>query len=346
MTTCGRFERRFENIIENLERHADLIDKEGNVLNISESQGILRKLHSQQQECLKQIEAEEKQNSVRQYADVLSRLQIDERDQLEIFNTYSECLKYSGTCGWALEQEQIASWLNAKGRVLSLWLQGSAGTGKSVLSTNLITFLRASSNSRIIYHFCNDQYSDSKKYDQVLRSMIRQLLQISDEAAAHAHNALLNDRKSPTLPEVEKLVTELLGIVSEASPASEPVWIVVDGVDECEADKLPRLVSLLSGRGKSFGRSVASSNRATRSKVLLTSRKNPTFEKGRGSMTVISLSMADIKQNVDAAIENYVESRLRSSRISHRLHQLGIGADELEEIKSDITGKADGMQRS
>ncbi|KEZ45978.1 hypothetical protein SAPIO_CDS1375 [Scedosporium apiospermum] len=241
LTTCGRFERRFGNIIENLERHAELIDKEGNVLNISETQATLRKLLSQQQENLKQIEAEEKRDSTRQYFDILSRLQIDERDQVAIFDTLSESLRFGGTCGWALQHEDISSWLDSKGRVQSLWLHGSAGTGKSVLSAHLIAFMKSTGSSRAIYHFCSDQYVESTKYDQILRSIIRQLLQVSDEATAHAHTTLLKDRKVPSLSELERLVEELLVIILDESPEAGTPWVVVDGVDECEPDKLPQL---------------------------------------------------------------------------------------------------------
>jgi archaellum biogenesis ATPase FlaH len=129
-----------------------LIDKEGNVLNISKTQQVLKRLQSDQEERIKQIEAEEKQTATRQYLDILSRLQIVERDQLAIFDSLTEALKFEGTCRWTLQQESIASWLDAKGRVQSIWLHGSAGTGKSVLSAHLITFKRSNSTSRIIYH--------------------------------------------------------------------------------------------------------------------------------------------------------------------------------------------------
>jgi hypothetical protein len=346
LTTCGRFERRFGNIIENLERHADLIDKEGNVLNISETQKLLQKLLAQQQENLHQIEAEEKQDSARQYVDVLSRLQIEERDQLAIFEAHAEGLQYSGTCTWAIQQEEIASWLDEKGRVQRLWLQGSAGKGKSVLSTHLITFLKASGNRRVIYHFCTDQYSDSKRYEQVLRSIIRQLLQMNEESIAHAYRAFLEERRPSSLPEIERLVGELLVIVCDTQVDGGPVWIVVDGVDECEVDKLPRLVNILKGKARARGRNGQAPRKSSTCKVLLTSRRGPGFEKGFSGICVVALGTEGIKEKVNAAIASYAASRLQSSRNSHRLHQLGINAEELEEIKIAIVGKADGEFKS
>lgn len=340
LTTCGRFERRFGNIIENIERHVELIDKEGNVIAIEETQASLRQLLARQKESLTQIEADEKQESTRQYADVLSRLQIDERDQVAIFDALADSLKYEGTCSWALRQDNIASWLDAKGHVYLAWLQGSAGTGKSMLAAHLIKFLQ-SSGRYILYHFCSNQYIESKKYDQVLRSMVRQLLQISDEATAHAHATLLRERKTPSISEIERLVADLLVIVSETSTDTNPIWIIVDGVDECDAEKLPRLMGVLSGRTRTRRRTSTASKPIT-CRVLLTSRFTPQFERGFGGIRVISLSADDIRVNLRAAIRAYVECRLRSPRSRNRLYQLNIGRKELQDIASEVTDKADG----
>lgn len=342
LTTCGRFERRFSNVIENLENHAKLITEEGNVLNISETQRKLGELLSQQKENLRQIEVEEERYSERQFADTISRLQIDGRDQLAIFDSVSECLKYEGTCAWVLQQENIASWLNPNGRVQSLWLHGSAGTGKSVLSAHLITFTKSNGSSQVIYHFCSDQYPDSKSYDQILRSIIRQLLQLSGDAIAHAHNIFLKSRKAPSLPELEKLVGELLTIISGESEKAGPVWVVVDGVDECEADKLPRLISILAGRSMGRARTGLSSRRDVPCKVLLASRRAPAFEKGFRNLSVVSLGDESIKNQVRVAIGTYVSHRLRSPENSRRLKQLEFEAHEMDEIEGDIVQKADG----
>lgn len=346
MTTCGRFERRFANVIENLEKHAALITEEGNVLNISETQRKLSELLSQQQEGLRQIEVDEERYSERQFADTVSRLQIDGRDQLAIFDSVSECLKYEGTCAWTLQQESIASWLNPNGRVQSLWLHGSAGTGKSVLSAHLITFAKSNGSSQVIYHFCSDRYCESKSYDQILRSIIRQLLQLSGDAIAHAYSTFLKSRKAPSLPELEKLVGELLTIISGESEDTGPVWVVVDGVDECEADKLQRLISVLAGRSMSRARAGSSSRRDGPCKVLFTSRRAPTFERALRNLSVVSLGDESIKNQVRAAISTYVSHRLRSPETSRRLQQLELEARELDEIEGDIVQKADGRCES
>lgn len=344
LTTCGRFERRFGNVVKNLERHADLIDKEGNVLNICETQNSLKKLLAQQEENLQKIKAEEEEESTRQYVDITSLLQIDGRDQLAIFESLSECIKFAGTCAWALEQASIASWLRVDGHVQSLWLHGSAGTGKSVLSAHLIAFMRSSGSSRIIHHFCSDQYGESKEYDQILRSIIRQLLQISDEAMAHVHNTLLKSRKAPSPLELGRLVEDILTIASGGPPGSNtgPVWVVVDGVEECEPDKLHRLVGLLTGRPKGRGRAGLPSSKNAPCKVLFTSRRGPSFGRGLRGMSVVSLGEENIKGKVQAAIGCYISDRLHSPREYRRLQQLGMETHELEEIRDEIMLKADG----
>jgi hypothetical protein len=172
--------------------------------------------------------------------------------------------------------------------------------------------------------------------------MIRQLLQNSDEATAHAYNTFFKDRKPPSPSELERLVGELFAIVSDGSPGSEPVWVVIDGVDECEADKLPRLVSLLTGRATGRARNAVSPAQNALCKVLFTSRRDPGFEKGTRGLSVVSLKAESIKDKVYAAIGSYVAHRLRSYQTSRRMYQLGLGMDELEDIKNDIVEKVDG----
>jgi hypothetical protein len=337
-TTWGRFERRFGGIIEDLKHHGALIDKEAMSRHIVETQTSLRKLESLRKESLERIEKEEKEAAGKQYLALVSALQLNESDQISIFESLLHADRYDGTCSWTLAHPQLKSWLGVDDRPRSLWLQGKAGSGKSVLSAHLINY-QACQGRAVAYHFCADEYASSKSYEQILRSLIRQLIQRDDEAMVHAYKTFVLDRRPAKLAELEKLVQDLFTILSDGSSDRGPIWVVLDGLDECNSGKIPRLASFL--------RSIVAKSNLEGSpvcKVLCTSRPSQSLEKDLGRMTVVSLTQEHEK--VQAAIYIYVSQRLRVPQAYRRLDQLDVGMNELEHLQAQVTEKSDGTSHT
>jgi hypothetical protein len=249
LTSWGRFQRRFDNILEDLERHGDLIDRTANAHNISEARQLRQDIRSWKEDSLVQVRQAEEHQATKQYQSILSWLKIDESEQLSIFeSTFEEASKFPGTCAWVLKNERICPWLQKKQGGNLLWLQGNPGSGKSVLSTQLVTFLR-SSKSFVMNHSCSQTFASSTTYEAVLKSLLHQLLRRSGDLVAFAYQDFVVGKKLPTASNIEQLIHTLLDALSEAGQ-TEYVWIVVDGIEDCEITRQARLITFLGQIGK------------------------------------------------------------------------------------------------
>ncbi|PSN67186.1 hypothetical protein BS50DRAFT_384791 [Corynespora cassiicola Philippines] len=334
LTSWGRFQRRFDNILDDMHRHGALIDQEANAHNISEAQQMRRDIRAWREESLDQMRRDEEQTAAKHYEAILSWLKFDESEQVSIFESVSEeGDKYPGTCSWILKNNTIANWLRRRPDTSLAWLQGNPGSGKSVLSTQIVNFIRAAKHC-VIFHFCTYSFVSSTKYECILRSLLLQVLRHNDDFTAHIYYDYLIKKKLPTLSILELLLQTLLGAVSDEPRETAYTWIVLDGVDECEEEKQARLVSMLSliaSRTNTDGGSVC--------KVLLTSRPTPSILKRLRKRQIVSLT--DHPDSLENSIRLYASKRLEILR--ERFQQLELEHEEIEHLECLIAKKADGM---
>ena len=333
LTSWGRFQRRFDNILEDMMRHEALVDQEANARNIAEAQKMRQDIRTWREESLEQVGRLEEEQAAKQYQSIMSWLKVDESDQLTIFDSISaEGTKYPGTCGWTLKNPKVSSWLQRKPDTPILWLQGTPGCGKSVISTQLVNFMKAGKHF-IIHHFCTYSYPLSTMYDQILRSLLLQLLRKDGELVAHVYEECVLGKKSPTVSALEQLLQTLFKSMSNEPCQTEYIWVILDGLDECEADKQARVVSLMN-----HITSKPSLSGGTICKVLISSRASPMLSKHLSKKQTISLT--DEKDCLEDAIGQYASQRLQS--LNQTLCQLHVGRSEIKEIERGIAKKADG----
>jgi len=285
------------------------------------------------EESLEQVGRLEEEQAARQYQSIMSWLKMDESDQLAIFDSISaEGTKYPGTCGWTLKNPKVSAWLQRKPDTPILWLQGTPGSGKSVISAQLVNFIKAAKHF-VIHHFCAYSYASSTTYDQILRSLLLQLLRKDGELVAHVYEDCVLRKKSPSVSALEQLLQTLFTSTANEPCQTEYIWVILDGLDECEEDKQARVVSLMnqitSKRSLSGG---------TICKVLISSRASPVLSNRFRRKQRISLT--DEKDCLQQAIRQYASQRLQS--LHRKLCQLHIGPSEIEDIECGIAKKADG----
>jgi archaellum biogenesis ATPase FlaH len=337
LTSWGRFQRRFDNILEDMKRHGELVDKEANAYDIAESRQMRQDIRAWREESLEQVERHEKEQAAKQYQTIMSWLKADESDQLAIFDAIStEGAKFPGTCSWILSNPKIRSWLEKKSDHSMLWLSGNLGTGKSVLSTQIVTFMKAA-KMLVLHHFCVHSYASSTMYEQILRSLLLQLLRQDGELVAHVFEDYILGKKSPAVQALEKLLKILLPNRSHEPRQTEYIWIVIDGLDECEAQKQASVVNFmnqLTSKASSLGGMVC--------KVLISSGNSSIIaNRLRGRHVVL---LTEEKVHLDKSIRLYASQRLQF--MHDKLYQLEIQTKEIEEIELEITKKADGKQNS
>ncbi|KAI0867564.1 hypothetical protein GGS24DRAFT_515180 [Hypoxylon argillaceum] len=334
LTSWGRFQRRFDNLLEDMKRHGELIDLQANASHIAEAREMREEIKAWREDSLYNIRQLNDQESTKQYESIIAWFKIDESDQSRILDIISsESSKTTGTCSWALKNLKISSWLQSSPDLPILWLNGKPGSGKSVLLSEVIKFMRAS-NQLIIRHFCSQRYASSTLYHEILRSLLLQLLRNHNELVAHVYKDHVFGRKPPTVQALEKLLLSLLKVMSSEPRHIKYVWIILDGLNECEPSQQTSIIGFLnqlSGKTASSGDTVC--------KVLISSRYSNTIAKRLRASQTISLS--DEPRSLKLAIMQYVSQRLQL--LHDKFQQLGLAQKDVEGLARVITNKADGM---
>ncbi|RTE80926.1 hypothetical protein BHE90_004564 [Fusarium euwallaceae] len=315
-------------------QRSSLPDREANAPSIFEMRKAREDIQAWREETQSQVLREETEQSAKQFEAITSWLKINESDQVAIFDLISsEAAEYQGTCGWIMKNPKIRSWFQNKPDTPTLWLQGSVGTGKSVLCTQLANFMRAS-DMFIVHHFCTYLYSSSTEYDQILKSLLLQLVRKDADLIAHVYETFVLEKKSPTTAILETLFQTLLSNMSIQPGQEEYAWVLIDGLDECEPEKQTRLIRLINqvtSRPSLPGNTVC--------KVFISSRAPSNALQSLRRKQIVSL--IDERASLHEAIKQYVGERLRP--LSTKLRQLDIGETEIDDIREVIVGKADGM---
>jgi Arc/MetJ family transcription regulator len=316
-----------------MKRHEKLVDLHASAHSISDIRHMRQEIKSWREESSIQVNRWEEKESSEQFAAILAWLKAEESDQVAILDTiFAEGSKFAGTTSWVLKNPRIRAWLSQQTESPVLWLQGTAGSGKSVLASQIVKFMK-SAGKFLIHHFCSQRYASSTTYEQILRSILLQLVRKDDELIAHVYKDFVLGKKSPTIQALEKLLYNLFTITFRGPRQSEYVWIIIDGLNECDTRRQINVINLmnqitnkLSGAGN------------TVCKILVSSRNSsPITDRLRAPQI---LSLTEEKNSVKLAIRQYVSQRLQM--MHDKLAQLELTRRDMEEIERMITNKADG----
>ena len=334
LTSWGRFQRRFDNIIDDLKRHEEQIDKEANAHHIAEARDTRDKLEAWRQEALVKLARDEEEQTAGHLQTISTWLKLDDTDQVAMFDKLStEGTRYPETCGWVMKNSTMISWLKPQPDPPFVWLQGNPGTGKSTIVGKLATFLRASPKSLVVTHFCTSSYASSTQYDRILRSLLFQLVHANDDLIAHIYWKYVVCKKVASITTLEQLMATVVATLLGEPGQSQPIHVFLDGLDEVEAGKQRQVVSLI--------RKVASGAKARGAvfKVLVSCRTSPLLEKVLRKQPVVSLS--DEKECLEEAISTYASHRLTAD--AYKLSQLGLRGSDLTHLGRSVARKADGL---
>ncbi|UKZ62120.1 uncharacterized protein TrAtP1_003380 [Trichoderma atroviride] len=333
-TSWGRFQRRFDNIFADLKAHEDLIDKTANAANILEAKSMREKLEVwRQQEAVKFKREEEEQTSV-EFQAILNFLRIDETHQIKIFdNLAAEADQNPGSGHWILQQPKIRSWLEGSSDTQFVVLHGSVGSGKSILATQIGTFLR-SSKYLVAIHYCTYIYPESTDYNHIMVSLMIQIMRLDPELITLSYNWFLVEKKIPNRSILDQLLRLLVETLGSSTSQPKTLHIVIDGLNECDESTATNVAKTLE---KLIA--TASSSGSTIIKVLLCTQMTPVITKAVKKKHQVSL--LNEKKNVDEAIRDYSFQRI--SGMQPQRSQFRITDNDVTAVASQITQKADGM---
>ena len=228
-----------------------------------------------------------------------------------------------GTCEWILSSQAFQTWLSSSEKIL--WIQGRAGTGKTVLAKflyrqlcgvlagngdtsgdNRPQWISSASNvlsrpRQVLAYFLN--YSSPLRNSglSVLQSLLYQILSTNQELFKHVHGKSVFSR-----PEGGDFghYAELLNAILR-DPSSIGTIIVLDALDECEPTSQEKIIDMLS-------------NLANQSSIqlLVTSRPDTRFKPR------LMLDLSESVEHFEVDIKSYVETAVKKLVVAQLSEEL------------------------
>lgn len=205
------------------------------------------------------------------------------------------------SCSWALKTPEFASWNSGHQHNL-LWINGSPGKGKTMLTMGIIEMLVPQSKTgsyprTVAYFFCQRTDPRLRSGTSVLRGLLYCLVMECPAIVKHiqgrweaAGRALFDDINS--FYALSEIIREI------AQDSSLPgITFIIDALDECE-DELPQILDL-----------IVSMEASSRIKWLVSSRCHPEIESRLKQAKGSSLDLEINAKQVANAVDNFTEEK-------------------------------------
>ncbi|KAK8132153.1 ankyrin [Apiospora kogelbergensis] len=303
-------------------------------INLALSADTLERLN----ECLKvhkKLEASimSSQKALKLLQDTQDRVRMDKKKQktfdyfLKVnpqpFLQTSLRLREETTGEWLVRDPMVAQWMSIPSS--KLWLSGIPGAGKTVLCGLLIASIleNLQSGMAFAFFFCDYKESATQNLSNILSSIALQLALQKDEAfdRLQAYYGQLHPKNG--LPrEVEP--DQLMELIQDMSRLFDGTSIVIDALDECDANMRGVARGLVRVANESHNLSVALFSREI---VDISDELEAHFQK---------LEIAARNEDLERYISNQMMMRTSLSKLD---------AEESLEIRERLLGKAHGMFR-
>ncbi|UKZ75677.1 hypothetical protein TrVFT333_003367 [Trichoderma virens FT-333] len=162
-------------------------------------------------------------------------------DSYNAFNKY----RVQGTGDWLLEDEGLKSWV--QGETRHLWVCGNPGTGKSFLTSRLITW-GLENLPHLGYFFFSANDPETRSVLQALRDVAYQL---SEADAFYAEKLARQLHSSDDIKTVPSAFRRLFVQPFLDDTRDKTIYIFLDGIDEAEQSDIEQLLSLLAPEDES-----------------------------------------------------------------------------------------------
>ena len=309
-----------KDIIHTIQRHKQTIT----VALSANSYSRLAICLSRQEETNERIDSV--RNTVKQILDIETKVILDERREtvLNLFtkfvNSWHELemvhnLRHPLTGLWFTESSEFKEWRATPGS--RLWVTGIPGAGKSVLSGLAIheCLKLSSENDKIAtaYFFCTYRNKDTHSARNLFSSLVAQLARQSEEAfqiLEKYHQELVSQKPLAAEPSLKRL----LSVFTTVATMFDQVFVVVDGLDECETDEIVRNLSQLSSKRR---HTLITTLLLSRDVVHIRDHLEPDFRE-----IEIAAHTEDIQRYVLTELEDRISSkrlRVRNPDLKHEI---------------------------
>lgn len=145
--------------------------------------------------------------------------------------------RQKGTGQWLIDSAEFQKWVN--GKSATLFCPGIPGAGKTMMASNVIDYVESrfrvpATSSKpvgVAYIFCTFQHRAQQNLDDLLASLLKQLVR-QLAAIPESLQSMLSNFKYTGRPLTVDNIIQLLGMVFEEFSRS---FILVDALDECQS---------------------------------------------------------------------------------------------------------------
>lgn len=155
---------------------------------------------------------------------------------------------------WILENDDFCRWLEDPNRPL-LWIRGDPGKGKTMLLCGIVDSLQKLMPSSLIsFFFCQATDERINNSTAILRGLIFLLVDQRRHLLEHLREHYVRRGKSLFQPPSAwyALSDILQSLLSELNNSQQPTCLLVDAIDECVSEDMPRLLDFIVKMSKKF----------------------------------------------------------------------------------------------
>ena len=242
------------------------------------------------------------------------------------------------TCAWVMKDSTFQEWKYSTPTRM-LWINGLAGSGKSVLSRYIISELSKTAHSQLhtpvetqargtvnslAFVFCNDREKRGNDAASVLRSILLQLLANDTRLFQYLDESSLNK------PSWQASVTNLGAAISEITVHTKSLncWVIVDGLDEMHKNDGRALLHQLCR--------ILDDDLRGQLKVLVTDRQGPEGQMPRNHphLSLICLDVKEVHEDVKIYVSNLVDEFCHENNFPQNL---------IEVIQLEMISRSQGL---
>ncbi|RAK73164.1 uncharacterized protein BO72DRAFT_387685, partial [Aspergillus fijiensis CBS 313.89] len=239
--------------------------------------------------------------------------------------------RVAGTADWILAEPLFRQWVADEGQTPLLAVCGSPGSGKSVLSQRVISFLNelqagsGSSGGSIAYFFFSNSDTETKSFSQALRDCAHQLYHNNAAYKAYLEAHLSSPDDIKTICSTWRMLYTQHYMVQRRTTGR--VVLVLDGLDEAFQADREQFFELLSD---------LPSGSASQIKILLVGRPEIYAELNETINTIPCIHVDAAKNSAD--IRALIETTMRRIRVLSRIPR-----DLSAKIQDKLIEKSQGM---
>lgn len=228
------------------------------------------------------------------------------------------------TAEWILQHADVKPWLSSRVPKSSvLWIHAIAGAGKSVIASVIIDEIQQKNLALVAYIYCKHKDSTKNTFLSIAKALLSQLLSQYDRLMPFYYDSAVvsGEVSMATVKSAKNLLANLL----QALPKT---YLVIDGLDECEADQRKMTLDFLNEQVDACDQSDPGNIR-----LLVMSRNESDIKKGLAMSTAIRMVDDDTADDLKV----YIEHRVKGLQAT-----FGLSESDRSFIEKNISDRCDG----